>query len=126
MAELVVWLLTSRVLVKHCPFCQKQAMSQLQAPQVRVASVVSSGGFEDPRIWLKELGSMGRSGRLGRWSVSLKTDFRELRAGGEVRSRQQTWSLRPPGQRIGMKKDLFCTRIGFLMTAELKAPSSQI
>lgn len=74
MAELVVWLLTSRVLDKHCLFCQEQAMYQLRAPQVRIAGVVSSGGFEDPRTWLKELGRMGRSGR---WSVSLKTDFRE-------------------------------------------------
>lgn len=56
MAELVVWLLTSRVLDKHCLFCQEQAMYQLRAPQVRIAGVVSSGGFEDPRTWLKELG----------------------------------------------------------------------
>lgn len=32
-----------------------------------------------------------------------------------MRSRQQTRAMRPRGQRIGMKEDLYCTRMGFLI-----------
>lgn len=43
-----------------------------------------------------------------------------------MRTRQQSRAVRPQAQRVGMKKDLFHTRRGFLVEAELGSPWSHL